>query len=791
MKSRRIEVTPVRPAANSNILPQYVLQRARWLAHPEADTAHDQFDEFELAFELPAGATLVAHVSADQRFELECDGVYVGMGPDRSDLRNWSFHSYELTLPAGAHRFRARVQFIVTHRAHAQVSLRPAFILAAEGSPVNLDTGTAAWTVRRRAGVTCQAPPFASKWYLVAGPHFTVEGASYFAPAAPVEPALVPETNLQGGRVGFVRDGWRLHPSRLPEQMRTAPIRPGRIRMAAEGTPETMTESPPEALADWARLLSGAGPLRVKAGVTRTVLWDLEDYYCAYPRLVVSGGRGSSIRWEWAEACYEDAERRRKDDRNAIEGKYFEGYGDTYRPGGGAGESYTSFWWRAGRYVRLTVEAGAEELTIDRLGIEETRLPWEPEGSFASDDAELNAIIPMAVRGLQMCAHETYMDCPYYEQMMYVGDTRLQLLTAAVLSSERRLHQRALEILDWSRHVSDFVLMRHPSDPRQLSTTFSMVWILMIRDLAFWQRDPAFIAGRMPGLRAQIEQFRALADADGLFTGLPAWSFIDWVNSPGWDFAYPPAGESGTSGIVNLLFLLALQSAIEVEEAYGEPPFAENYRAWADRLAASIHRMFWNAERGLFADDPEHRYFSEHAQCLAILSGRFDADTVGRCFDGLLKNETLARTSVYFSFYLFEALHRQGRGDLIVEKLGFWKELVRKGFKAPVEQPEPSRSDCHAWGSHPLYHMNASLCGIRPASAGFGTVRITPQPGGLNHLKCRTVHPDGFIDFEMRRRGDQWTIRVRMPPGLAGVFEFQGETHPLAGGLDLTVPVKR
>jgi alpha-L-rhamnosidase len=156
-----------------------------------------------------------------------------------------------------------------------------------------------------------------------------------------------------------------------------------------------------------------------------------------------------------------------------------------------------------------------------------------------------------------------------------------------------------------------------------------------------------------------------------------------------------------------------------------------------------------------------------------------------------LKDETLARTSVYFSFYLFEALYRQGRGDLMVEKLGFWKELVRKGFKAPVEQPEPSRSDCHAWGSHPLYHMNASLCGIRPASAGFGTVRIAPQPGGLNQLTCRTVHPDGFIDFEMRRREDAWTIRVRLPPNLTGVFEFQGDTHPLAGGLDLTVPVKR
>ncbi len=787
MTARRIETTPVRPFANRNVAPQYAIQKAGWITHPDANTRHDQFHDFELAFELAADATFVIHVSGDQRFELFCDGVYIGMGPDRSDLEHWSFHSYQVSLSQGPHRLSASLHAIVTHRAHAQVSRQPAFILAAEQAPVELDTGTAAWRVCERKGVACATPAFAGKWYQVVGPNFTIDGEAYFAPPEWVAPRRIEETNVQGGRVGFMREGWRLYPSRLPEQMRARIAGVGRIRMVAPGRPETVTESPAADVRDWQALVSGQQALRLEAETTRTVLWDLEDYHCGYPAITTRGGAGASISLEWAEACFEDEACRIKGDRNRVDGKYFEGYGDTFIPRGGAADTFRPFWWRAGRFLRLVVTTAGEPLVIEALGIDESRLPLEAEGRFASDDDALNAIVPLAVRGIQMCAHETYMDCPYYEQMMYVGDTRLQLLTACVISPEHRLHQRAMEMLDWSRHVADFVLMRHPSDPRQLSTTFSMVWIMMIRDLAWWQRDPCFIRQLLPGMRAQLEVFRALADERMLFTRLPGWSFLDWAKADGWDFGCPPEAEFGTSGLCNLLFLLTLQSAIDIEETCGERHFAASYREWSAKLAESVRDVFWDADSGAFADDADHRRFSEHAQCLAILSGMFDAQTSTRCLEALLTRDDLARTTVYFSFYLCETLYRMGRGDLLVEKMNFWKALVAQGFKAPVEQPEPSRSDCHAWGSHPLFHMHASLCGIRPASAGFRTVRIAPQPGALNHLACRTPHPDGFIEFEMTRADQAWKVAVALPRGVSGVFDFQGTRIPVEGAYRMTI----
>ena len=50
-----------------------------------------------------------------------------------------------------------------------------------------------------------------------------------------------------------------------------------------------------------------------------------------------------------------------------------------------------------------------------------------------------------------MCAHETYMDCPYYEQLQYGGDTRLEILatyslrmmTGCLCARRRSLTSRA------------------------------------------------------------------------------------------------------------------------------------------------------------------------------------------------------------------------------------------------------------------------------------------------------------------------------------------------------------
>jgi len=117
-----------------------------------------------------------------------------------------------------------------------------------------------------------------------------------------------------------------------------------------------------------------------------------------------------------------------------------------------------------------------------------------------------------------------------------------------------------------------------------------------------------------------------------------------------------------------------------------------------------------------------------------------------------------------------------------VERLGFWKDLVRQGLKTPVEAPGDTRSDCHAWGSHPLFHLFASVAGIGPASPGFRSVEVAPQPGRYRHIAARLPHPDGEIAVNLRF--DKGTCRgeVQLPEGIRGRLKWAGRSTPLAPG---------
>ncbi|OPZ81355.1 MAG: Bacterial alpha-L-rhamnosidase [bacterium ADurb.Bin429] len=437
----------------------------------------------------------------------------------------------------------------------------------------------------------------------------------------------------------------------------------------------------------------------------------------------------------------------------------------------------------AGRYLELRATTADDPLTIDALSLLETHYPLEDEGRFQASDPRLEAVIPIGVRALQMCSHETYMDCPYYEQLMYIGDTRLEVLTTYALTDDDRLPRKALACFDHSRQLSGLTQSRYPCHTGQIIPPFSLWFICMIHDYWMWRDDPDFVRDLLPGARAVLEAFRTWLRPDGLLdapNGPAGWNFTDWV--PGWHIGIPPDGEYGPSGLLNAHFALTLGLAAELEAAFEEPLLAERNRATARRVMDATLEHFWDSGRGLLADNLAQDRFSEHTQCLALLSDLLPTERRASVADGLLAAPDLARTTIYFTHYLFETYALLGRADRLLERLALWFDLAPRGFKTTFESPEPCRSDCHAWGAHPIFHYYASLLGIRPAAPGFQRVRVAPQLGGLAWASGTLPHPNGAITADVRTAGDGARAAIILPDGVTGEFVWKGESRPLAPG---------
>jgi len=774
---------------------------ARWVWHPDVSPEEPTVLAFRRAFTLDEPQTVRIHVSADHRYELFLDGERLGRGPERGDPAHWCFETYRLELSAGAHLLAARAWWFPEDGSPmAQMTIVPGFLLYAEGPLAEtLSTGSGDWQVTKITAY--EREPIDMRAYYVVGWSFAVHGSQYpwdwqTDPAAVadwVPPAVLrPPADGHSNRYYSWETPQRkldphLMPAMLPPMMET-PRNVGRVRHAAWLKPEgflkvNAEEHDSKLAADIQSMLDGNAPLEIPAGQSFRAIIDLEDYYCGFPEITTTGGAGTHITVGWAEALYEIHEGQwpSKGNRDVIEGKVFYAPHDRFILEGGDARTYDTLWWRAGRYIELTVQSGDAPATLNALRVRETRYPLEREGTFASSDPRMEEVAPIMLRALQMCSHETYMDCPYYEQLMYVGDTRLEVLATYVTTSDPRLPIKACRLFDWSRSPDGLTKSRYPSEIPQVIAPFSLWWVSMVHDLHMWRQADDTVRELLPGIDAVLTAFAGYRDDDGLVSAVPGWNYCDWVRE--WPAGCPPDSRHGANALINLMYLYALERGIALHEDMEEPHLAAHWRQVADALRPSIVKAFWDDQRGLLADDHAHTCYSEHAQSLAILTHLLDGARHERLVEGLLGASDLARTTIYFSHYLLEALREIGRGDLLIQKLGFWYGLQERGLKTTSESPEPTRSDCHAWGAHPLYHYYASILGARPSAPEFRRVRIAPQLGELTSIAGEMPHPSSdTIRFDLQREGERLTGEIWLPEGISGELVWGDTPRPLTPG---------
>lgn len=762
----------------SNLARRYPIEHASWIWHPDCTPHESVFLRFELPF-TSDGSTLRLHLSADQFLALHCDDELLVRAPAAPDGDRWPFHSYDFTPPPGPHILRAEVWRLEGNLAPGQrLSLGGGFILAAEGEwHARLSTGHAPWTVRRlRDAEPLPGVPHFPVW-IGCGLRRTL-GASAEAALAP---AFLP--HWWDNPYGIVGLRWKLEPVEIPDP---------REELFSTFTLAASVDAwlaPEHAFPQNLTPCACPSPLSlVPPHTERSLLIDLGDYLCGWPELVFEGGAGADIECLWAESllepCKLDAARHPKGDRAAVAGKHFLGFGDAWLADG-ARHAVTTHWWRAGRFVLLRVRTAAAPLTLHSFRVRGTGYPWPKPALPEVGTPELREIFRLGWRGFAACTHDLFLDCPFYEQMQYAADTRLMMLVSYVCTGDDRLARRAIALFDRSRVRHGLPSMRAPSRHDMVSTTFALWWIGMVADFARWRRDRAFVAARLEGVRATLDQLDAYRNRDGVLEAVPGWPFVDW-GTP-WDdparpeaFAgLPPGARGGVSALVNLHDALARDQAALLEDYAGLPALAAHRRAQAAAIRAACRR-FIDPETGLVRDADGHAPLSEHAQIFALLAGLFEPYETARPLAALRSGKLPARASIYFSHHLFEAFALHGCASALLERLGPWREALTRNLATPPEEPEPTRSDCHGWGSHPIYHAVHGLLGLQPEGLEFRRARLRPELGPLPFIEATVPHPEGPLWLRVERTGDRALhLHARIPDTLDLVL---ADGRSLGGG---------
>jgi hypothetical protein len=154
----------------------------------------------------------------------------------------------------------------------------------------------------------------------------------------------------------------------------------------------------------------------------------------------------------------------------------------------------------------------------------------------------------------------------------------------------------------------------------------------------------------------------------------------------------------------------------------------------------------------------------------------------------VLDDASLSQATFYYRFYLTRALKYAGMNDLYYASLKPWRGMIDNGLTTFAEQPDPTRSDCHAWSSSPNYDFLATICGITPSSPGFRTVRVEPALGELTEAKGSIPHPEGTLSVNVKKsKNNGVEAEISLPGKVSGQFIWMGKTVELHPGFQKIV----
>jgi len=467
-------------------------------------------------------------------------------------------------------------------------------------------------------------------------------------------------------------------------------------------------------------------------------------------------------------------------------------------------QTWRSHRRRGFRYMSLTIRDLSRPLRIRHLNLYQSTYPISSSGAFHSSDTTLNKIWEVAAYTVQLCMLDTYVDCPGFEQVFWVGDARNSALVNAVAFGDYALTARCNRLVADSLSPAIAPIIPEFYTHRQQLTAshvvsgwfdeipmWTFLWVWTIWEHYQYTGDQKTLADLYPAVQTCLKRAETMLSPRNLFAIENAWNMMDHA-----------ANDNERYGEIignSVMFVRALETAANIGQVLGDTDRPSHFRQVAGLVRDAVNQYGWSdqyqsyvdtvRDRTAYADyltrceqhgDPpvdfeiyqQKQRISEQTNTLALLCGcvppeRYEAvlPFVAAATDGKFvasrtdyaylgsPDQIVAVGSPWFLFFTLEALLEHGYADeafTIIRQQ--WKKMLDKGattfwetFPGEVSKGHWSRSMCHGWSSAPAYFLSTHILGISPLEPGFRRVQIAPQPFDLAWARGTVPTPHGAI----------------------------------------------
>ncbi|MCR5544990.1 MAG: hypothetical protein K6F30_00735 [Lachnospiraceae bacterium] len=531
---------------------------------------------------------------------------------------------------------------------------------------------------------------------------------------------------------------------------------------------------------DWKDFLLGKKTLVIPPNTKEIVEIDAKEEMTGFIHAAFIGGQGAKVKFLYSEAYVQDGfegperipvKKNRCDSKNGhllgyADNYYLYGLGDEKRK-----ENYNPFWFRTFRFIQILIETADEPLSFCEFDYEETGYPLEVKTKVSTSDIKMDKIWEISERTLRRCMHETYEDCPFYEQLQYIMDTRQQILYTYAISADDRLARKCIEDMRRAQRYDGLLNCSYPNCSTNVIPGFSIYYILMVYDHMMYFGDKKLVKECMPVIEEILQYFHTHLDERGLVANTGGllldrfWSFIDWAKEWNDTSGVPTAIRKGPITMESLLYVYGLQHAAKLSEYLGNNDSKNEFLDESIRVQEAILKYCTGAN-GMISDGPKVEEYSQHCQVFAVLTQTgMEKDRKNNLLR-TIKDKNFTQCTVAMRFYLFRALEEIDCYDLSKDYWKPWLTMIENNCTTCVESEAYARSECHGWGALALYELPSVTLGVRPAKPGFEEIEILPKYGYMEYASGKVITPKGEVTVSWNIRNGKETLTYSVPDGI-------------------------